>query len=60
MNIYAPINTPLELCQSIIKSYEAGKTSAIRAMAFIDHHEFDYFYDEITGELSLNFEGEKK
>lgn len=56
MNIYAPINTPFELCQSIIKSYELGKVSATRAMAFLEHHEFDYFYDDITGELNINFE----
>ena len=51
------MNTPeyseWDLCLDVIRRYNDGNTSLTRALATIEHFEFDYNYCEITGFITL-------
>jgi hypothetical protein len=53
MDLNTPEFSEWDLCLDAIRQYENGTTSLTRALATIEHFEFDCDYCEITGLITL-------
>ena len=45
----------LEHCLEVIELYNRGLISATKALATIEHWEYNYVYCEISGQMALEF-----